>query len=168
MFTDPFGLCPKQAATGFLCNSIEAATTFIGGIAGFLGGGGGGLLASAPTLGSAALVTVPVGAAAGAGAGVIAGKLAGEWLTNRLFSDNDGPTGGARGSDPAKGLREQLDSHRKKLAEYRSNPDAFDNKGFLKSATPELRARIIEGRIRRLEGQIKNFEDQIRQIEGGN
>ena len=51
-------------------------------------------MASAPTLGTAAPVTVPAGAVVGAGAGAVAGKLAGEWITNRLFSDNDGGSGG--------------------------------------------------------------------------
>ncbi len=95
-FSDPYGLCPTGGSLLkiFTCQSIEAATTFVGSVSGFVVGGGGGLLASAPTLGTAAPVTVPVGAAVGAGAGAVAGKLAGEWITNRLFSDNDGGGGG--------------------------------------------------------------------------
>ena len=123
--------------------------------------------ASAPTGGLAAPATVYAGAAVGTGVGLAAGKVAGKWITDRLFSDNDGPGGGNRASDPAKGLRDQLDAHRQKLADYKANPDAFDNKGFLKNASPELREKIINARIRKLENQIKNFENQIKAIEGG-
>jgi hypothetical protein len=34
------------------------------------------------------------------------------------------------------GLRRQIAAHRQKLAEYLKNPGAFDNKGFLKNASP--------------------------------
>lgn len=56
----------------------------------------------------------------------------------------------------------RLAEHRDKLAAYRRDPDAFDNKGFLQNApTPEIRQRIIESGIRHLEREIHNFEKQI-------
>lgn len=60
-------------------------------------------------------------------------------------------------SEVGVGLRQQINLHKQKLADYIRNPDAFDNKGFLKNASPELRQKIIEGRIRNLEGQIEKF-----------
>ena len=65
------------------------------------------------------------------------------------------------------GLKKQLGKHRKKLEEYKKDPDAFDNKGILKDAGPERRKRIIEGRIRHLETEIKGFEKQINDLESG-
>ncbi len=73
----------------------------------------------------------------------------------------------SRAVGKTKGLQKQLRSHRKKLGDYRANPDKFDNKGFLKSASPEGRQKIIEGRIRNLEKQIDNFQKQIDQLGGG-
>ena len=53
-------------------------------------------------------------------------------------------------------------NHQQKLEAYKANPDAFDNKGFLKNApTPQIRQNIIDARIRHLEGEIKNFQNQI-------
>jgi RHS repeat-associated protein len=66
-------------------------------------------------------------------------------------------------------LRRRAKEHRDKLEAYRKNPDAFDNKGYLKNApSSEVRTRIINGRIRHLEQEIKAFEDQIQRILGGN
>ena len=61
---------------------------------------------------------------------------------------------------PCKGLYDQWKDHERKLREYMSNPDAYDNKGFLTYASPELRQRIINGRIRELKKQIENFRNQ--------
>ncbi len=64
------------------------------------------------------------------------------------------------------GLKKQVEIHKKRLADYKKNPDAFDNKGFLKNAPPERRKKIIETRIRNLENQIKDFEKQIDNLGG--
>lgn len=64
-------------------------------------------------------------------------------------------------------LRRQIDLHRQKLADYIKNPDAFDNKGFLKNASPELRQKIIETCVKSLEGQIENFAKQLEKLTGG-
>ncbi|GGJ59581.1 polymorphic toxin-type HINT domain-containing protein [Deinococcus roseus] len=47
-----------------------------------------------------------------------------------------------------------IDEHEEKLSEYLADPDAHDNKGLLKNATPELRAKIIEGRAKSIEKQL--------------
>jgi hypothetical protein len=62
----------------------------------------------------------------------------------------------------SKGLEKQLEAHKKKLEDYKNNPDAFDNKGHLKNANDTAaREKIIQGRIKKLEAQIKNFEEQL-------
>ena len=66
----------------------------------------------------------------------------------------------------AGGLKKQLDAHKKKLDDYIRNPDAFDNKGILKDASPELRKKIIDGRIKNLKRQIENFKKQIEDAGG--
>ncbi len=56
--------------------------------------------------------------------------------------------------------------HEKKLADYKANPDAHDNKGRLAGAkTPEERQRIIDGRVKELEAQIKKHEGELRKIQ---
>jgi hypothetical protein len=70
-------------------------------------------------------------------------------------------------SSIGQGLRRQIDLHKQKLADYLKNPDAYDNKGFLKNASPELRQKIIESRIKSLAGQIENFTQQLEKLTGG-
>lgn len=85
---------------------------------------------------------------------------------------DDAAKGGANLSkEAAKGIRsleKQIAEHKEKLAEYIKNPDAFDNKGFLKNApSKEVRQKIIQTRIKHLESEIKNFEKQIEKLIGG-
>jgi hypothetical protein len=55
--------------------------------------------------------------------------------------------------------------HEQKLGDYLENPDAYDNKGFLKNApSDEIRQRIIDGRARHLQQEIKTFQDNIAKI----
>lgn len=67
--------------------------------------------------------------------------------------------------DPCKGLRDQYNEHLKKLTDYIQDPDAHDNKEFLKQPIvkerPELRNKIIDGRIKELRKQIENFKRQL-------
>ncbi len=77
------------------------------------------------------------------------------------------PLAAKGGAKATKGLQKQLDKHLKKLEDYKANPDKFDNKGFLKGASPERRQKIIESRIQKLERQIGNFRNQINQGGGG-
>jgi hypothetical protein len=108
--------------------------------------------------------------AAGAIVGTVAltiateGASEGEVEEAPAAAESEPPGGG----DPAAGLRRQLEAHQEKLEQYKADPDAFDNKDFLKNAPDEeARQRIIEGRIRKLQGQIENFRKQIRDLEGG-
>jgi len=66
-----------------------------------------------------------------------------------------------------KGLEDQIEAHQQKLKAYKENPDAFDNKGFLKDAPPDVRERIINSRIRSLENQIDTFTKDIEAIKSG-
>lgn len=59
-------------------------------------------------------------------------------------------------------LRRRVTEHQAKLSAYRADPDAYDHLGTLRDApTPEIRARIIEGRIRHLEQEIQTFQKQV-------
>ncbi|MEL6412955.1 MAG: hypothetical protein AAFQ08_02415 [Bacteroidota bacterium] len=64
-------------------------------------------------------------------------------------------------------LQNQITKHRKKLADFKSNPSALDNKGFLKNVSPELREKIIKSRIEALEHQIGTFKKDIEAIKNG-
>lgn len=162
-YSDPFGLCPDP--NDVLCQLFEGAFTLAGATAGFIIGGGAGLLEIAATGGLATPAAVAT-AGSGMALGAAGGKALGQLLSNIVFSKGSGSSGGDSGD--TSGLRKQLEEHRNKLEQYRNNPDAFDNRGFLKNApNEEVRRRIIEGRIRNLERQIRNFEEQIRRIEQG-
>jgi hypothetical protein len=70
-------------------------------------------------------------------------------------------------SESIKSLKARLAEHRQKLADYKANPDAFDNQGILRNApSPEVRQRIINGRIKHLEDEIRAFEKAIRDLGG--
>ena len=84
----------------------------------------------------------------------------------RVHNDCSGWPAKKRGK-ATKGFQKQLEKHLKKLEDFKANPDKFDNKGFLKDASPELRQKIIDGRIRSLERQIENFRRQINRAGGG-
>lgn len=65
-----------------------------------------------------------------------------------------------------KSLRNQIAKHRKKLDDYRKNPDAFDNLGLLKKAkTQAERDRIIIGRIDKLKKEIDTLEKEVAKLE---
>ena len=90
-----------------------------------------------------------------------------KWLGKQV--PKIGKKGGPKAprKDPTKGLRKQLELHKKRLEDYRRNPEAYDNKGHLKKApTPEARQRVIDGRIRNLENQIRDYQRQIDNIPG--
>jgi hypothetical protein len=53
------------------------------------------------------------------------------------------------------------------LEQYRKNPDAFDNQGYLKNApSPEIRQQIIDKRIRHLQTESDALEKGIRDLGG--
>lgn len=95
-FTDPFGLCPDP--NDIRCSLLEGAFTLLGGTAGFITGGGLGLLEIAGTGGlatPAAVATAASGTAIGAGAG----RALGEQLGNLLFREGSSRGDHDRGAD---------------------------------------------------------------------
>ena len=65
-------------------------------------------------------------------------------------------------------LEDRLAEHQSKLEAYKKNPDAFDNKGFLKDAPSQaVRERIIQERVNHLEQEIQNFQQHIERLRGG-
>ncbi|HZH13561.1 MAG TPA: hypothetical protein VE057_04275, partial [Archangium sp.] len=70
-------------------------------------------------------------------------------------------------SESIKSLKARLAEHRQKLADYKANPDAYDNQGRLRNApSPEVRQKIIKSRIEHLEHEIRAFEKNIRELGG--
>lgn len=57
-----------------------------------------------------------------------------------------------------------VDEHIEKLETYRANPDASDNKGLLKNASPDVRQKIIDGRIKSIEQQIKKQQGELAKV----
>ena len=144
-YSDPFGLCPEDVtfwqAVG--CVVIETSTALLGSGAGFIAGGGAGLLTSAPTGGLAAPLTVPIGAMMGAAVGGVTGKLAGEAITNVLFSKGEGEfRGGRQTSRDA--------DHARLMREF--NPDKAQ------------RARIHREIGKRKQGRDKLDGDELREV----
>ncbi len=66
--------------------------------------------------------------------------------------------------DKIKGAEAALAEHEKKLADYKEDPDKYDNNGFFKDAPPDRRQSIIDGRIRTLENTIKNVRNVLDQL----
>jgi RHS repeat-associated protein len=89
-FTDPFGLCPVGLSVldALLCSSIEATTTFLGSLAGFVVGGGGSALVAVAT-GGVTAPAVPSAAWSGVAFGAAAGLTLGRRLGNTLFSQSE-------------------------------------------------------------------------------
>jgi len=63
----------------------------------------------------------------------------------------------ATSTENLSGLQKQIAEHEQKLEDYKANPDAYDNKGILKNASPERRQSIINGRVRHLQREIDAF-----------
>ena len=61
-------------------------------------------------------------------------------------------------------LEKLVREHRQKLADYKRDPFAFDNKGTLRNAPEELRSKIIEGRINALKKQISKQEGELQKV----
>jgi hypothetical protein len=61
-------------------------------------------------------------------------------------------------------LQKQIAKHEIKVAEYIKDPMKFDNKGFLKNASDELRQNIIQSRIKNLNKEIQKFKNEIQKI----
>ena len=93
-YSDPFGLCPIDKP---LCSWIEATSTFLGSLAGFTLGGGGGILVTVGT-GGVGVPAVPAGAYAGAATGATTGFALGKALTKVMFREGSG-SGSSGGAD---------------------------------------------------------------------
>jgi RHS repeat-associated protein len=61
-------------------------------------------------------------------------------------------------------FEKRIAEHRKKLSDYRANPDAHDNRGVLKGASAQLREKIIAGRIKVLERTIQKHEGELKKV----
>lgn len=66
-----------------------------------------------------------------------------------------------------RGLEKQIKEHLANLKDYRSNPDAFDNKGMLSKVSHEARSKIVDSRIRSVENQTNTFKNDIKNIKSG-
>jgi RHS repeat-associated protein len=64
----------------------------------------------------------------------------------------------------SKSLQKNVKEHEQKLADYKKDPDKYDNQGKLKGATKEQRQRIINGRINELQSQIKKNEGELNKV----
>ena len=108
-YGDPFGLCPATGPRAVVCQTIEAATTFVGSVIGFIGGGGGGALLAFAT-GGVTAPAVPSLAFAGAAGGAAIGLGAGISITNVLFAEDGGAasSGGAQDKRLSKGEIDRL------------------------------------------------------------
>jgi uncharacterized protein RhaS with RHS repeats len=63
-------------------------------------------------------------------------------------------------------LKNQIEKHKEKLAEYVKDPAKFDNKGFLKNAPNDaVRQKIIQSRVEHLQKEIKTFQQNIDKIQ---
>ena len=63
-------------------------------------------------------------------------------------------------------LRENVAEHKRKIEDYISDPDAFDNKGILEGKSPEVREKIIQGRVKALRSQLKKNQNELRKAQG--
>ena len=61
--------------------------------------------------------------------------------------------------------KRRISEHKQKITTYKTNPDSFDNKGFLRDApNDEIRKQIINGRIKHLKNEIRVFKKNIKKI----
>lgn len=87
-------MCPQSLLRGLLCGAVEATTTLVGSLAGFVAGGGGGALVAMAT-GGIGIPAVPAGAYGGLAAGAAGGLAVGRAISSVLFSENSGSGAGA-------------------------------------------------------------------------
>jgi RHS repeat-associated protein len=141
-YSDPFGLCPQcligavvGVGTGFAIAALTGADYELGDAA------------------------AAVDAALGAVGGGLIGKL--DKLNDLRKGSRvlDGAADVVRGTPKQ---RRALVEHLDKLEKYKANPDAFDNKGFLKNApSQQVREKIVRGRIKHLEDEIRAIRKAI-------
>ncbi|MGI8310683.1 putative T7SS-secreted protein [Saccharopolyspora hattusasensis] len=62
----------------------------------------------------------------------------------------------------------RIKEHEEKLEAYKRDPEAYDNKGFLKNApNDEVRQKIFDTRVGHLEKEIQTFRDNIDKVYKG-
>jgi hypothetical protein len=67
--------------------------------------------------------------------------------------------------DSKKSYEKLIREHEKKLADYRANPQKYDNLGKLKNSSTELQKKMIDGRIKALEKQLTKQRNELKKIE---
>jgi hypothetical protein len=139
------------SAFGYLLNNAAGAlrgAAWGGGIGGSIAG----ILGSETGPGDIPIVL------AGRWIGATIGAAIGDWLTGPDIVNSLTP----EEEKTIRSLEKNIEEHRQKLDDYRQDPDAYDNQGFLKNAaSEEIRERIIQGRIDHLENEIANWQRQI-------
>ena len=162
-FSDPFGLQGCDRDHPEECTLADVWQNFLQGVGD----------AFAPGFGADA----GPGWKTGMFAGLLAQALGARAPVGRGISSGFDAGGAAGESDAAlspsarraiRSLENQIEKHVQKLEDYKANPDALDNQGILKNASPEVRQRIINGRIRHLENEIQNFRNQIQMLRNPN
>ena len=106
-------------------------------------------------------------AAAGQRGSLLVGDTLVEEITGEASTPATARTLTTSEARSARSLQNQIELHVQKLAEYKADPDAFDNLGYLKNApSQQVRERIINGRVRHLQQEINTFQDQLNKILG--
>lgn len=62
-------------------------------------------------------------------------------------------------------IERNIAQHEEKLAQYRNDPEAYDNLGLLNGLPEALRRKIIEGRIAKLQNEISGFQSEIAKLQ---
>jgi hypothetical protein len=108
-FTDPFGLCPENNT---VCPLIEFTTTVLGGVGGFIAGGGTGGAITLAT-GGAGIAAIPALALQGAAGGATGGLLLGKAITGVMFSKASSNTASGGADEPERTAGEIISAEKK-------------------------------------------------------
>jgi len=95
----------------------------------------------------------------------VRGKIRGSITAGQSTPGNPDPRNNQEIERAIRSLERRLQEHQQKLNDYISNPDSFDNRGYLQNAPNEqVRDSIIRGRIKHLQQEIDAFQNQIDQL----
>jgi len=155
---------------GNVVTTVQGGAEMITGVT--LGSGGAtacatgvGCLAGVPAIASGAAVVAHGGTVA-----TISAANAGAQLGNLYNAVMEGGSGNSDRihsvEKSIRSLENRVVEHEKKLQDFVANPDAYDNKGFLKNApSPEVRESIIRGRVNHLTKEIQGWREQIGKLQ---
>jgi RHS repeat-associated protein len=146
--------------------SVEVVSGPVGGAVAAGAAGGGGVRALAQASGAAERAGAEQTAAKAATRNAAA--KAEESTVAKTAKGGSGMTGQTREQlvRSKSSFEKAIAQHEQKLAEYKQNPLAHDNKGTLKNAaTGEIRQKIFQGRIGELERQIAGQQANLRAVE---